>query len=47
MNVRKVNVVYSEEGNNCWGRARVGGPFYVAGYTLFIPPDRVMWVIAL
>ena len=26
-----------------WG----GGCFYVAGYTLFIPPDRVMWVIAL
>ena len=25
MNVRKVNVIYSEEGNNCWGRARVGG----------------------
>ena len=37
MNVRKVKVIYSEEGNNCWGRARGGGPFYGAGYT-------VMWV---
>lgn len=46
MNIRKVNVIYSEEGNNCWGRAR-GGPSYGAGYALFIPPARVMWVIAL
>lgn len=46
MNVRKVKVIYSEEGNNCWGRAR-WGPFYGADYALFILLDRLMWVIAL
>ena len=34
MNVRKVKVIYSEEGNNCWGRARGGVPSMVLAIPL-------------